>query len=369
MILSSQTRDLLTLARWLGPWASEGNAPKGIERQESFHPVPGTNQRVKVWTYIDSHRAPTGAYLIGPGLHFKGAQHAGLDRFARILAKAGHLIVSPFVPDFSSMHIQPNSHLPFLGAFDALRTHHKLPEGIKPGVFSISFGSWLAMKLATCPTRNKELGASVVFGGYGNFRDAVDFAVTGELNGQAYSHHDPRNIPAIFMHIAHTLGSDSAGLQKAWLHYMNQTWDKDDMKTREACDQKARAIALELPEELREFFLEGCGTLPGAAQRIQDALEDKSFDYLDTRSDFNQIKCPVFIMHGTDDDVIPYTQLEALSHALPKHVTQELYLTGLYGHSSQDGQAQAALLNALYKELSTMKKMLGAIYRGGRMTL
>ena len=74
-------------------------------------------------------------------------------------------------------------------------------------------------------------------------------------------------------------------------------------------------------------------------------------------------------MHGTDDDVIPYTQLEALSHALPKHVTQELYLTGLYGHSSQDGQAQTALLKALYKELSTMKKMLGAIYRGGRMTL
>ena len=101
MIFSNKNRDLLTLARWLGPWASETAAPSGISRQESYHPTPKTDQKVKVWTYLDRSRPPSGAYLLGPGLHFKGAEHEGLDRFARILAKAGHLVVSPFIPDYS----------------------------------------------------------------------------------------------------------------------------------------------------------------------------------------------------------------------------------------------------------------------------
>lgn len=369
MRIKNTPRDLLTLLRWLGPWASEEKMPTNIERREEFHRIPGSDQKVKTWTYVDRSRAPKGAYIIGPGLHFKGAEHEGLDRFARILAKAGNLVMSPFVEDFSNMHIQPDSHIPFLGAFDALLQHELLPPGIKPGVFSISFGSWLAMKLATCPVRNHRLGASVVFGGYGHFRDAVDFAISGKLNGQPYAHHDPRNVPAIFMHIADTFEVDSATLQRAWLNYMHQTWQRDEMKTQEACHEKARALAQELPENLRNIFLEGCGAVPGADERVRTTLLDKRFDYLDTRCDFHAIQCPVFIMHGTDDDVIPYSQLETLSNALPSHVHQETYLTGLYGHSSQDGQARTALINAVFKELSTMAKMLGAIHRGARMPL
>ena len=369
MIIKNTSRELFTLLRWLGPWASEAKVPTNIERYEEFHRVAGPDQRVKTWTYVDKNHVPKGAYIIGPGLHFKGAEHEGLDRFARILAKAGNLVMSPFVQDYANMHIQPDSHLPFLGAFDALLEHELLPSGIKPGVFSISFGSWLAMKLATCPVRNRLLGSCVLFGGYGNFREAVDFAVSGQLNGQPYAHHDPRNVPAIFMHIAESFDVDPQTLRQAWLNYMHLTWQHDEMKTPDACNQKANALALNLPEAFRTIFLEGCGALPGAQERIQTTLLDKKFDYLDTRLDFHAIKCPVFIMHGTDDDVIPYTQLETLSKELPPHVHQETYLTGLYGHSSQDGQARTALFNAIFKELSTMTRMLGAIHRGGRMPL
>ncbi len=369
MIFTNQNKDLLTLARWLGPWASEAAVPSGISRQEHHHCIPKTDQKVKVWTYLDPSRPPSGAYLLGPGLHFKGAEHEGLDRFARILAKAGHLVVSPFIPDYSDMHIQPDTHLPFLGAFDGLLKHEHMPRQIKPGVFSISFGSWLAMKLATCTDRSHKLGASVIFGGYGNFREAVDFAITGQIDGKPYTHHDPRNVPAIYMHIADTFGLDESVLKYAWLKFMQETWQIDSMRTQAACNAKAKELAKEIPKDFHETFLEGCGVIPGAAQRIRETLADESYDYLDTRSDFRNIKCPILIMHGTDDDVIPYTQLETLSKALPRHVHQERYLTGLYGHSSQDGQAKSALIKAAYKELRTMKNMLAAIYRGGRMPL
>ena len=108
MILSDQNKNLITLARWLGPWASETQSPGGISRIESYHPVPQSDQKVKLWTYRDSRRPATGAYLLGPGLHFRGAAHDGLDRFARILAKAGHLVVSLSFPIFLKCISNPN---------------------------------------------------------------------------------------------------------------------------------------------------------------------------------------------------------------------------------------------------------------------
>ena len=249
MILSDQNKNLITLARWLGPWASETQSPAGISRIESYHPVPQTDQKVKLWTYRDSRRPATGAYLLGPGLHFRGAAHDGLDRFARILAKAGHLVVSPFISDFSQMHIQPKSHLPFLGAFDALNAHEYLPPGIKPGVFGISFGSWLAMKLATCERRNRIKRR--IFGGYGNFREAVNFAVTGELHG---THRDTTHVMCPrYTCTLHTLGLDPKVLQTAWLRYSGNMADRR-FAYAGGLSQKARALAKELPTDFRNVF-------------------------------------------------------------------------------------------------------------------
>ena len=123
MILSAQNRDFITLVRWLGPWSNEKESPQGILRQESWHPIPNTDQSVKIWTYQDPHRAPTGAYLLGPGLHFKGAEHEGLDRFARILAKAGHLEMTPLIQDYKDMHIQHQTNVPILASFNAMISH------------------------------------------------------------------------------------------------------------------------------------------------------------------------------------------------------------------------------------------------------
>ena len=190
------------------------------------------------------------------------------------------------------MHIQPKSHLPFLGAFDALNAHEYLPPGIKPGVFGISFGSWLAMKLATCERRNQALGACVVFGGYGNFREAVNFAVTGELHGEPYRHHDPRNVPAIYMHIAHTFGLDPKVLQTAWLRYMQETWQIDAMRTPEACHKKRVHWPKSFPRTFVTYSSKVVVHYP-EPPRIRQTLQDSSFDYLDTRPAFNHIQCPV----------------------------------------------------------------------------
>ena len=196
-MLLDDFKSLATLLRWLGPWADEEQAPNSL-REDLFVPN-GDAPDLKVWVYKPTHGRIRGAYLIGPGLHFKGAQHPKLDRFSRILAQGGNLVFSPFITDYENLQIRPQTYSPFKKAFRALQTHPELPANTKPGLFSISFGCWLTLQLASDPDVANDIGSCLVFGGYGDFEEAVQFATTGKLFGKKTIHFDPLGLPVVFL--------------------------------------------------------------------------------------------------------------------------------------------------------------------------
>ena len=82
----------LSLARWLGPWADAKKAPQVPARDEDLD-----GMRIRIY---GRHGHP---YLIAPGLHYAGPDDPRLDRFCRILANAGHLVIAPFIPDYLAL--------------------------------------------------------------------------------------------------------------------------------------------------------------------------------------------------------------------------------------------------------------------------
>src|SRR5512138_3482450 len=91
---------MLSLGRWLGPWAGE-STPKNTVREETVLDV-GRPMRVAV------HRPrqdPKGVWLVTPGLHPAGPDDPRLDRFCRVLAASGFVAVAPYLPDFLSLVI------------------------------------------------------------------------------------------------------------------------------------------------------------------------------------------------------------------------------------------------------------------------
>ena len=143
---------MFTLARWLGPWADPAKAPEVAIIEDRID-----DMRVRI--YGAPRRA---TYLIAPGLHYAGADDPRMDRFCRILARAGHLVIAPFIPDYLALMPNARAIADFRRAFDALPRW----SAHRPVVFSISFGSLLAFALAA------EVGDAierlVIFGGYGS---------------------------------------------------------------------------------------------------------------------------------------------------------------------------------------------------------
>lgn len=336
---NAYVKTTLTLARWLGPWADPKRAPEvaitddavdGI-RVRLFHP-PGRVRRT---------------FLIAQGLHYAGADDPRLDRFCRILARAGHLVIAPYVPAYLALTPNAQAKREFLTIAKALPRW----TDEKPVVFSISFGSLLAFTLAA---EHPELVERlVIFGGYHDFREMMKFCLTGELSNGRKTARDPLNQPAVLINLAHLLDTpDPAELIECWRRFVEATWGQPELKAPARFIPIAEQLAV--PAHVREHFLLGVGARPGSAPWALEALSRFDDRELDPRPYLPRIRCRVDLVHGLDDDVIPFEHAHALGAALSD---AHVHLTGLYGHSGVSKPSLAALS----RELATMVRVLLAM--------
>ena len=323
-------RSIATLARWLGPWASSTRAPSVATRDEDLD-----GMRVRIYG-----RRGT-PFLIAPGLHYAGADDPRLDRFCRVLAAGGRLVVAPFIPDYLALTPVERAKHDFIRALRAMpRWSEK-----KPVVFSISFGSLLA--LAAAAEHGDAIAGLVVFGGYADFRAVMRHSLTG-------AGRDPLNQPVVLMNLlAHIPHADRAALVAGWRRYVERTWGRPEMKVRERYTAIALELAPGVPENVRELFLVGIGARPGAAQLAEAALEEFDARALDPAPYLAAITGRVDLVHGTDDDVIPFAQSHKLAAGLV-HADARVHITGLYDHT---GSALPRLPD-LARELATMLRVL-----------
>ena len=325
---------IATLARWLGPWADPAAAPD----------VDITNEQVdelRVRVYWPPAR-PRATYLIAPGLHYAGADDPRMDRFCRILAAGGHLVVAPFIPDYLALAPRQRAKRDFARVFDALPRWSTQ----KPVVFSISFGSLLAFALAA--ERADAIDALVIFGGYADFQATLQYCLTG-------AGRDPLNQPVVLMNLLPDLDPRVVAM---WRQYIERTWGRPEMKARERFCALAEELAPNVPEAARELFLIGIGALPGAVDLAMPALAGFDASALDPSPYLPRIRGRVELVHGTDDDVIPFAHSHQIAAQLV-NADVRVHITGMYGHTG----AQSPRWSAAAKELATMLRVLRMLAR------
>jgi pimeloyl-ACP methyl ester carboxylesterase len=336
---------IATLARWLGPWADAASAPNVAIEEASVDEI-----RVRLYR---PRRTPRATFLIAPGLHYAGPDDVRMDRFCRILAASGHLVVAPFIPSYLALMPDARAIADFERVFRALPRW----SAQKPVVFSISFGSLLAFALAA--KYGDALAGLVIFGGYATFQGTLEFCLTGTVPSGRAAVRDPLNQPVVLMNLLAQLEppcSDHAAISAAWRAYVERTWGRPEMKARERFTEVAASVAV--PPHVRALFDIGVGVTPGAAALALDALTRFDGRALDPTPYLAKVTGRVDLVHGTDDDVIPFEHSHELAAQLV-NADVRTHITGLYGHTG----AQTPKLSALAKELVTMIRVLRAFAR------
>jgi pimeloyl-ACP methyl ester carboxylesterase len=271
-----------------------------------------------------------------------------MDRFCRILAAGGHLVVAPFIPSY--LALTPNARA--IADFETV--FHALPQwsAQKPIVFSISFGSLLAFALAA--KHGAAIDHLVIFGGYADFHETLRFCLTGAVSSGRAAPRDPLNQPVVLMNLLPHVEppcADPAAVISAWNAYVRSTWGRPEMKARERFTAAAASIAV--PAHVRALYDIGVGVTPGAAELAQSALTRFDGSALDPTPYLPRITNRVELVHGVDDDVIPYEHSHVLAEQLV-NADVRVHITGMYGHTG----AQRPKLTDAVRELVTMVRVL-----------
>lgn len=353
------------LVRWLGPWAATSVPPRVSRTTYTLH----GKTPFKTHELRPTDQAPWGVYVITPGMHFLGADDPRFVRFCRVLAACGLVVLAPLLPDLLDLRLRADTDEDLRAVWRhavKIARENALP---RPALFSISFGSLPAIRLAADPRHHDEIGSLVLFGGYGDFDRAVTHLLSGMYDGPdgpMQRRNDPLNAAAIFRNVLFLMPVPAElqpALDDAWLKIIHRTWGHvGAFKDGDAYERVAREVAATLPEPAREWFHLGCNLRPRALETVREALSGGAFAFADPRDALTRVRAPVTVVHGRDDDVIPWTEADRIRSALPPETPCEVLLTGMYGHT---GSALPSP-EEMTREVATLLKVARALMQAPR---
>jgi hypothetical protein len=296
------------LAWWLGPWAPRDRGPADVVR--AWLALGGGS-----YLYRPARAAVRTAWLVSPGLHPAGPDDPRIDRFARVLASAGALVLSPRSPTFCGLRLAAGAIAELAAARAALAALAEA-RGLPLRVVSPSVGSLAALHLAADPAATVE--RTVLIGGY---VDAA--ALARSMTGGDAVARDPSNAPvamATFVEHLPVAIADRAALVAAWDAVVREVWAVPAWMRAGSTAHHAVAHrhAARVAAADRELFLVGCGVRPGAAALVAAAQATGAYAHLELRPLLPAIAGELHAFHGPADAVVPVEQLDALLAAAPR---------------------------------------------------
>jgi dienelactone hydrolase len=308
--------------------------------------------------------------LLTSGLHPSGIDEPRLLRLARNLASAGLAVFTPDIPDLSEFSITPAITDAIESAAGWLFEHGPGPRGARIGLMGISFSGGLSIVAAGRPSLANRVEYVFAFGGHDDLPRVLRYLCTGQepyppqqirLKASAAGESGgPIAIRAessagdTFARVPHDYGvavillgvaervvppRQVAPLRAAVRRYLlASALDTNVDKARASEEFDAlKETAKRLPEPSatllryvnnRDVIHLGARLLPYVSLYGGDPALSVSKSPKPDAS--------VYLLHGSDDNVIPSIESEYLANDLRGHAPVRLLLSGLISHADAD---------------------------------
>ena len=337
--------------------------------------VPTRFGPARARTYVPD-RTIERAVLLVPGVNALAIDEPRLVGFARALAESGLAVVTPEVDDLKGYRVTPRCTDVIEDAAGWLAAQPDLAIGRPVGIIGISFAGGLSIVAAGRPSLRGRVAWVFSFGGHGDFRRVVEYLCTGletaiEPGDLAASrtraggrgdavrrptrHRAPHDYSlAVIVYGAADLlvPADQAGpLRAAVLTFLEASHLA--LYDRKGADREfARARDLE-------------AALPMPAQHVMRLVNTRAvaetgqllLPHLGTLADDPAVSpdkspapsAPVFMLHGTDDNVVPAVETLLLAEYLQEKTEVRWLLSPLISHAEIDRRAPAGEIWALIR--------------------
>jgi len=306
-----EARELLAdIAAGGGPSRLKETAPEPVRVTIAYRRAAGP---ASADLYRNS-QPPRGAVVVVPGLTPDGKDDARLVAFAKSLARAQFLVLVPDIANTRALKVSAADGAFIADAIDELAQRFPASGERSVGLVAISYAVGPALLAASQTPAGRYVRFIVAIGGYYDIEAAIAFVTTGFYRApdRSWQHAAPNDWGKwLFVRSNAERVDDPADRERlrriAERRMANPAAEIGDLAARLGPDGRAVYELVSNGDPARVPVL--IGRLPTA---IRDELRRLDFN----GRDFRAIAGPVFLIHGRDDAVIPFSESVKLAEAL-----------------------------------------------------
>jgi pimeloyl-ACP methyl ester carboxylesterase len=284
------------------------------------------------------------------GIHHLGIDEPRLVSFARGTAEAGLEVFTPEIRALADYHVDAASVTTICDAPGWLQ--HRIGGG-PVIVTTLSFSGGLALLAARNPDCASHIRALVLFGSYDDLARVSRFLVTGHVE---YPDGTVKALPAhaygpqvfVYANLAEFFSHDDMPAAHEALRY----WLWEEPQHARTWLEKLSPAARSTMEDL---FADRIETLRAKMLEII-RLRDPELASLSPHAQIGGLQVPVFILHGSADNVIPAAESLWLAEEVPPKKLRAVLITPTFSHV--DPQQKVTWLDQL-----RLVHFVGGIFR------
>ena len=314
------------------------------------HTVPTRQGDVPAQFYRPAKNARGRTLLLIPGIHSMGINEPRLAALAQDLAAGGYLVMTLALPDLMAYSITTKSPDVIEDAVVWMANQKELAADGKVGVVGISFAGGLSTSAAGRPSIRDKVAFVLSFGGHGDMPRVMKYLATGEeLPAPGAVTHPPHDygVAVILYRLAEfgVVPPDQVqGLRdgvRTFLLASQLTLVSMDQAN--ATFAQAREMAKALPEPSRTYMnYVNARDVTHLGPVLLPHLSDLGGDPALSPARSPAPDASVFLLHGTDDNVVPAIESTLLAKDLrARNVPVQVLLTPLITHAEVDRASTA----------------------------
>lgn len=278
--------------------------------------------------------APRARLVLVPGVAEDGKDDAQLVAFATTLARARFTVLVPDIGALRALKVRASDAREIADAFVHLAALDEAASRDRVGIAAISYAVGPAIIAALEPDVRDSLYFVLGIGGYHDIEAVVTFFTTGRHRTEAGGRWRWRRPNAygkwvfVLSNLERVGNRDDRAALEAMARRKLDDLDADIADLSARLGPEGRAFDALLNNTDPERVTELIAALPAGVRADMAALDL-------SKRDLSRLRARLLLVHGREDDIIPFTESRALARAAPEG-TADLHLIDGFSHVDPD---------------------------------
>jgi acetyl esterase/lipase len=323
-------------------------------------PIPSRSGGLRARVYQPAHQTERPILLV-PGVHAAGIDEPRIVGFARDIAATGHPVLTVELPDLTRYQItaRTTDMIEDAAAWMLATPEFRGADG-RIGMLGISFGGGLSVVAAGRPSIRDRVAFVMAFGGHGDLPRTLRYLCTGvQPDGTHRPPHD-YSLAIVLLNAAPLVVPETQvePLRAAILTYLEAS-RLDMVDKAKAAGEFARAkdLGRTLMEPARSYMdYVNARDVGHLGPILLPHLPELGADPALSPDRSAPPSAPVYLLHGTDDNVVPAIESTLLGRDLQaRGVRVHVLLTPLITHAEVD---HSSTTTAVWRLIDFWSKLL-----------